>query len=116
MATKSEIDNNPSEFLPDTDRSISPPITNNVSGVTYGISYIPNESNRSPLSPTNLTFDQAQGISNGYSSRVNGITDFTAYNDYIHYGSGATAKRFNAFAALRRANQRFEIYSRQYRV
>lgn len=117
MPTASETGNNPSEFLPPNDRSLFPPITNNISGLTYGIKYMPNNDNRSPLSPTNLIFDQCQGLSNGYPSIVNGITDFTAYNDYIHYADGLkTPKKFNVFNNLIKANERFEIYSRQYRT
>ena len=126
MPTLSENqDNNPSEFLPSGDPKISKPITNPVRGVTYGLTYTPNEANRSVLSPTNLEFDQTTPtriLSNGYQSRVNGITDFTAYNDYIHYAPrtpqlpNATPNRFNVYTQLVRANFRFEIYKRQYRT
>lgn len=118
MPTESERNNNPSEFLPPDDRSLSPPITNNISGLTYGLTYNPNESIRSPLSPTNFVFDQCAGLSNGYYSTVNGITDFTAYNDYIHYAGGLpkTPTKFNVFNNLIKATQRFEIYSRKYRT
>jgi hypothetical protein len=112
MPTNAETNNNPSEFLPSNSRAISKPITDNVSGLTYGLTYTPNASNRSALSPTNLVFDQGTGISNGYASRVNGITDFTAYNQYIHHSQGF---RYNVFPNLIKANFRFEIYSRQYR-
>lgn len=121
MPTDAENNNNPSEFLQSSAREISKPITNNVFGLTYGLTYSPNASNRSALSPTNLVFDQGTGISNGYVSRVNGITDFTAYNPYIHHAPiGSTGPgqmtSINVMGALVLANFRFEIYSRQYRV
>lgn len=125
MPTSSENqNNNPSEFLPDNDPKISKPLTNPVRGVTYGLTYTPNEANRSVLSPTNLEFDQTTPIrtlSNGYQSRVDGITDFTVYNDYIHYASPAISalggpRRLNVYGQLVKATFRFEIYSRQYRT
>lgn len=124
MPTPSENQgNNPSEFLPSGDPKISKPLTNPVVGVTYGLTYTPDEANRSALSPTNLEFDQTTPtriLSNGYQSRVSGITDFTAYNDYIHYvpptPPSITPTRVNVYNQLVRANFRFEIYKKQYRA
>ncbi len=134
MPTDSEnINNNPSEGLDANDSRISPQLTNDMRGVTYGLTYDAVSVARppSPIAPNGLTFETV-GISNGYASRVNGITDFTAYNDYIHYApiglggvlagaginnvNGGGSTRFNVYDSLVRASFRFEIYSRQYRV
>jgi hypothetical protein len=141
MPTNSEdIINNPSENLPDNDRRISPQLTSDLRGVTYGLTYDRNSITRpaSPLAPTGLIFSTT-GVSNGYASRVDGITDFNAYNDYIHYSSvgdigggaigsalgsagitnvstGASGPRFNVYNSLKKATIRFEMYSREYRI
>jgi hypothetical protein len=141
MPTDSEnINNNPSEGLDANDSRISPQLTNDMRGVTYGLTYDAVSVARppSPIAPNGLTFETV-GISNGYASRVNGITDFKEYNDYIHYSpignagagaigsalggagisnvsTGGTGTRFNVYDSLVRASFRFEIYSRQYRV
>lgn len=135
MPTKSENTNiNPSENVASTDRQISPQLMDHISGVTYGYTYDKVSITRppSPLAPNGLVFSTT-GVSNGYASTVKGITDFTAYNDYIHYapvtGGGVISAlqdagitnvvspsfRFNVFSKLVKANFRFEIYSRQYR-
>lgn len=117
MASESENQNvNPSEFINEGDPALIPPLTNDVSGLTYGLTYTPNENNRSLFSPTNFIFDQTSGLSNGYKSRVSGITDFTAYNDYIHYLPVGMGLSFNVYRTLVKATTRFEIYSRQYRT
>lgn len=131
MPTSSESqNNNPSEFIDDNNNLLSPKITNNIDGINYTVT----SSNTSSLSPNGLIFSQA-GISNAYASKVNGITDFTAYNDYIHHtnhgnmpsmpnipgipnvlsSNGGT--RFNVYATLIKANDawRFEIYNTKYR-
>jgi hypothetical protein len=138
MPTDSEnINNNPSEGLDANDSRISPQLTNDMRGVTYGLTYDAVSVARppSPIAPNGLTFETV-GISNGYASRVNGITDFKEYNDYIHYapigsagavgsalgGAGITnvsmgsSPRFNVYNSLITASFRFEMYSRQYRV
>jgi hypothetical protein len=137
MPTGSENTNiNPSELVPAGDRKISRQLVDNISGVTHGYIYDSASTTRpqSPLAPNGLIF-ATTGISNGYASTVSGITNFTAYNDYIHYapvgaggslggaltGAGITnvaspATRFNVFPNLVRANFRFEIYTRQYRT
>jgi hypothetical protein len=116
MPTKSEnININPSELVPEGNREISRQLTDNISGVTYGYTYDSVSVTRppSPLTPNGLIF-ATTGISNGYASTISGITDFTAYNDYIHYGPAPA--RFNVFNNLVKANFRFEIYTRQYRT
>ncbi len=134
MPTDSEnTNNNPSEALNANDDQLSPQLTNDVRGVTYGLTYDAVSVARppSPIAPNGLIFETA-GISNGYASRVNGITDFTAYNDYIHYTpiglggvlssagvnnvNGGGSARFNVYNSLVRASFRFEIYNRQYRI
>lgn len=117
MPSSSEnVNINPSENLATGSAGISPPITNNISGLTYGITYSPNSNNTASFSPHGLVFGQ-QGVSNAYASRVNGITDFKNYNDYIHYTpvNGTTGYRINVFNTLKKASLRFEIYSRNYR-
>ena len=121
MPTNSEdVTNNPSENLSDNDSRISPQLTSDLKGVTYGLTYDRNSNTRpaSSLAPTGLTF-ATTGVSNGYASRVNGITDFNAYNNYIHYKStvpNMAGPQFNVYNALKKATLRFEIYSREYRI
>jgi hypothetical protein len=129
MPTNSEdIINNPSENLPDNNRFLSPQLTSDLRGVTYGLTYDKNNNIREPssLAPTGLIFNpiptyqssDGSGISNGYASRVSGITDFKAYNNYVHYKSTTTGPgpQFNVYNALKKATLRFEIYSREYRI
>lgn len=121
MASSSENKTiNPSEFVDPKHRSISPPLTDNIDGIPAisGVSgvIVPDGKNKSLLSPTYLIFDKATGLSNGYSTMVSGITDFTAYNDYIHYTPIGGLVRINVYNSLIKATSRFEIYSRQYRT
>lgn len=129
MPTNSEnIVNNPSENLSDNDKFLSPQLTNDLRGVTYGLTYNKNSNTRQPssLAPNGLIFNpipmyqssDGSGISNGYASRVSGITDFNAYNNYIHYKPTTTGAgpQFNVYNALKKATFRFEIYSREYRI
>lgn len=114
--SKSEnVANNPSENFADNDRRISPPITSQIRGSTFGIDYNPVEPPISIFAPNGLIFT-TDGLSNGYYVGVNGITDFTAYNDYIHYDTSFAVTRGNVYSNLVRASFRFEIYSRQYRI
>ena len=101
----------PSEYLADTDTALRTQLTSGVIGLTNGLTYNPNSSNRSPVAPNGLVFNTV-GVSNGLSSRFNGITDFTAYNPYIHYYN---TTKINIMPNLVLASARFEIYSRQYR-
>lgn len=132
--TESE-DKNAEERLADSDpmlrRELSSP--SGIIGLTNGIVYTPSQANVSPLTPNGFVFPTV-GMSNGYSSSLNasGITDFTAYNPYIHHvavGAGVTsalnnAGIYNAGTSLTKveimnslvlSSQRFEIYSREFR-
>jgi hypothetical protein len=79
-----------------------------------------------PTVPAGLSFDKNpesngdpifSGVSNAYQTRVNGITDFTAYNNYIHYdiAQRKTPLTHNVFQSIRKASFRFQKYSSQYR-
>jgi hypothetical protein len=98
---------NLSEFV----SNISTELTSGIIGLTNGLSYNPSELNTNVIAPTRLTFN-ALGVSNGLQSALDGITDFTAYNPYIHHQNNVTV---NVMQNLVVASNRFEIYSRQYR-
>ena len=126
MSTISE-NNNLEEKLPNDDRAISPLLSsgiitnsNNIpDSVIISQVYRPSNTNTSPLSPVGLAFTENSDLSNGLSSRLtaasSGITDFIAYNPYIHYDSTGGVKTINIMNNIVLASQRFEIYSREYR-
>ena len=135
MVTVSE-QNNPEENYDDNSVQLRRPLSSGIIGLTNGLTYTPSEANRSPVAPNQLTFDTI-GMSNGLASQINGITDFVAYNPYIHHhtvgnasagisevlnnaGIGnfdsSTSTQINVMSNLVIASQRFEIYSRQFRV
>jgi hypothetical protein len=114
-------------------------MSSGIIGLTNGLTYTPSESNTSSVTPNYLNFPTA-GISNGNSSAFYGITNFTAYNPYIHHitvggdgGAGNIAgalggagisnfspsagdvTRVNVMDNIVLASNRFEIYSRQFR-
>lgn len=141
MATTSEA-KNVEENYPDNSIQLRRPLSSGIIGLTNGLTYTPLETNRSSLVPNQLTF-ATTGVSNGLSSKINGINDFLAYNSYIHHqtvggagaGTGGIARalggaginnfsaapgnggtRINVMTTLVAASQRFEIYSRQFRT
>lgn len=140
MVTASES-NNVEETYADSSTELMRPMSSGIIGLTNGLTYSPLESNRSSVAPNYLNFPSA-GISNGYLSAISGITDFTAYNSYIHHvtvggvGGGAgdiagalggagisnfsapadgQGTRINVMRSIVLASNRFEIYSRQFR-
>jgi len=104
---------NTEETLADNNVALRRPMSSGIIGLTKDITYTPNAANVSPLAPNNLVF-ATTGISNGYQSSLDtsGITNFTAYNDYIH---NEGFRRKNVMGTLVLASQRFEVYSRQFR-
>jgi hypothetical protein len=135
MVTVSE-QKNPEEDYADDSLQLRRPLSSGIIGLTDGLTYTSSEANRSPVAPNQLTFDTI-GMSNGLSSKINGITDFVAYNPYIHHhtvgnasagisealnnaGIGnfnsSTSTQINVMNTLVVASKRFEIYSRQFRV
>jgi hypothetical protein len=135
MVTTSEAANLEETYL-DNSVQLRRPLSSGIIGLTNGLTYTPSEANRSPVAPDQLTF-AATGLSNGRSSQISGINDFVAYNPYIHHhtvsnasagisealnnaGIGnfdsSTSTQINVMNTLVIASQRFEIYSRQFRV
>lgn len=131
-STNSE-NNNPSEFLAENNVGLRRILTSGIIGLTNGMAYNPSESNRSPLAPTGLQF-ATTGVSNGYLMGVSGITDFVAYNPYIHHYAvsaggaissalnnagvrnvGSSITTVNVMPNLVMATQRFQIYTRRFR-
>jgi hypothetical protein len=114
MPTNAELQN-ASEFLPDNSPMLSSRLTNNINGISASTPYTPLNTNVAGFAPNGFNFD-AQGMSNGYNTRISGITDFREYNNYIHNSQiqGATVQ-FNVYDNLSLATQAFRIYSRQYR-
>jgi hypothetical protein len=138
MVTTSE-QANVEETYDDSSIQLMRPMSSGIIGLTNGLTYSPLESNRSSVAPNYLNFPTV-GISNGYLSAISGITDFTAYNSYIHHitvsnnGAGNIAgalggagisnfsapadgqgTRINVMRSIVLASNRFEIYSRQFR-
>lgn len=131
MVTASE-QKNVEETYADNSTQLMRPMSSGIIGLTNGLVYAPSESNTSPVAPNYLNFPTV-GISNGYLSAISGITDFTAYNSYIHHltvGGGAGlggagisnfspsaggGTRVNVMDNIVLASNRFEIYSRQFR-
>jgi hypothetical protein len=138
MVTTSE-QANIEETYADNSIQLMRPMSSGIIGLTNGLTYSPLESNRSSIAPNYLNFPSA-GISNGYLSAISGITDFTAYNSYIHHitvsnnGAGNIAgalgnagisnfsapadgqgTRINVMRSIVLASNRFEIYGRQFR-
>jgi hypothetical protein len=138
MVTASES-NNVEETYADSSTELMRPMSSGIIGLTNGLTYSPLESNRSSVAPNYLNFPSA-GISNGYLSAISGITDFTAYNSYIHHltvggggGAGNIARtlgaaginnvsapagggtRVDVMSNIVLASNRFEIYGRQFR-
>ena len=77
-----------------------------------------------PTVPRNTSFDKNpstgdgttvifSGVSNGYLVLRSGITDFTAYNDYIHYDD--TARKFNIMSNIVWGSFHFQMYGNKYR-
>lgn len=69
-----------------------------------------NRENNNYLRPSGLKFDIY--ISN--AKAASGITDFTAYNNYIH-PVGESLKTWNVYSNLLKAAVQWEVYSRIYR-
>jgi len=137
MVTASES-NNVEETYADSSTELMRPISSGIIGLTNGLTYSPLESNKSSVAPNYLNFPST-GISNGYLSAISGITDFTAYNSYIHHitvgNNGAdniagalgnagisnfsapagAGTQINVMRNIVLASNRFEIYSRQFR-
>jgi hypothetical protein len=135
MVTISE-QKNVEETYADDSIQLRRPMSSGIIGLTNGLTYTPSESNTSSVTPNYLNFPSA-GISNGYLSAINGITDFTAYNSYIHHvtvggagnvdgalrgagisnfsGSSGGGTRINVMSNIVLASNRFEIYGRQFR-
>ena len=98
-------------------------------GVSSYISYNPNDLTTlknnillHPTVPTQTSFDKNpeagsqaifSGVSNAYKVLRSGITDFTAYNDYIHYDG--SNKRWNVMPNLVRSTFHFQMYGNQFR-
>lgn len=136
MSTNTE-NLNLEETLPNNNRAISPLLSSGIITNSNGIAdtatisqvYAPNNNNTSLVAQNGLVFNGNSDLSNGLSSLLtaaaSGITDFTAYNAYIHYdslgggggflSSSAPARKINIMNNIVLASQRFEIYSRQYR-
>lgn len=140
MVTTSEAAN-PEENYADESAQLRRPLSSGIIGLTDGLTYVPSEANRSSLAPNQLIFETI-GVSNGLSSKINGINDFMAYNSYIHHATvggvvgaegiagalggaginnfsaapGGGGTRIDVMYTLVVASKRFEIYSRQFRT
>jgi hypothetical protein len=140
MATNSEL-KNIEETLPDNDPMLSRAIVNSNNATTTTTTAGPDAPNpvNGSLSPNYLVFE-TYGLSNGKASLSNSITDFTAYNSYIHHltvggggGAGDIARtlgaaginnvsapagggtRVNVMSNIVLASNRFEVYNRSFR-
>jgi hypothetical protein len=120
------------ETYADNSVQLRRPMSSGIIGVTDGLIYLPSEFNSSSVAPTGLIFSTT-GVSSGLFSsiRASGITNFTAYNPYIHYSplgglnstmleaannAGVSSTiRINVMETLVFASQRYEIYSRKFR-
>jgi hypothetical protein len=118
MGTGSE-DKNAEEKLASTHPLLSRETVKNVVGLPAATVYPvddgsftarQNAENNHYLRPNRLTFDQ--WISN--AKAASGITNFTAYNDYIH-PVGDTLKTWNVYSNLQSAAIQWQVYSRSYR-
>ena len=122
---------NAEETYADNSVQLRREMSSGIIGLTNGIVYIPLESNINPVAPSGLIFPTI-GVSSGYLSATSGITDFTAYNPYIHHVSvgagvggalnnagisnvGSSLTTVNVMNSIVLSSIRFEIYSRKFR-
>lgn len=123
MATETE-NNNEEEQLDPNDNLLSRKLVKNITGLpinsagdikVYGVTdgdfaTRQNNENNNVLRPNGL---QLNGLLSN-AKVENGIVNFTAYNDYIHYDC-VSLKRWNAYANIAHAAVMWQIYDRNYR-